>query len=543
MTAPTLSKRSTTALGALAGIVAAISALGFAELIAGIRQPWRSPVIDVGDRVIDNVPPFVKDFAIETFGTNDKPALLIGIGATLLIYAAVIGALSFRKRIEIGLVGIGVFGLVGALAAVSNRAGGSLDDAIPTVVGAAVGAVALWGAHRTARPLVAGSPNADIVDPSDPTDVDQHASTDAPRATRREVLVRSGGVLAALAFVGAGAGAVGRTIRSRFSATESRMNVALPAATNTLDPIPSDVSVGVDGVAPFVTPNADFYRIDTALTVPQVPTEGYQLRVTGMVGRELSLSFDDLLRRDVVEHDITLTCVSNTIGGELIGNARWSGVRLDELLAEAGVDPEATQVVGRSIDGYTCGFPIEAATDGRNALVAFGMNGEPLPLEHGFPVRLIVPGLYGYISATKWLTEIELTTFEDFEQYWVLRGYADRAPIKLMSRIDSVDGLGTLTRKADGTAAIGGVAWAQTRGISAVEVQLDDGPWQPCELGTALNDDTWRQWAFRWSPTATGRSSIRCRATDGDGVIQTDERTEPLPNGASGHHQIVVFVE
>jgi DMSO/TMAO reductase YedYZ molybdopterin-dependent catalytic subunit len=346
-----------------------------------------------------------------------------------------------------------------------------------------------------------------------------------------------------LVFVGAGAGAVGRTIRSRFSATQSRLNVTLPPATNAVAPIPEGVSVGVDGVAPFVTPNADFYRIDTALTVPQLPTEGYELRVTGMVDRELSLSFDELLRRDVVEHDITLTCVSNTIGGELIGNARWTGVRLDALLAEAGVDPGATQVVGRSVDGYTCGFPIEAATDGRNALVAFGMNGEPLPLEHGFPVRLIVPGLYGYISATKWLTEIELTTFEAFEQYWVPRGYADRAPIKLMSRIDSVDGLGTLTRTADGTAAIGGVAWAQTRGISAVEVQLDDGPWQPCELGEALNDDTWRQWAFRWIPRSTGRTSIRCRATDGDGVIQTAERSEPLPNGASGHHQIVVFVE
>jgi DMSO/TMAO reductase YedYZ molybdopterin-dependent catalytic subunit len=540
MSAPTLSRRSTTVFGAVAGIVAAIVALGVAELIAGIRQQWRSPVIDVGDRVIDNVPPFVKDFAIETFGTNDKPALLIGIGVTLLVYAAVIGALSFRRRIRIGLVGIGVFGLIGAWAAASNRAGGSMDDAVPALLGSAVGATALWVVHRFARPLLAGPPSADA---SDPTGADHPAPTDAPRATRRELLVRSGGVLAALAFVGAGAGAVGRNIRSRFSAAESRMSVTLPRATNALDAIPDGVSVGVDGVAPFVTPNADFYRIDTALTVPQVPTDGYELRVTGMVAEELRLSFEDLLGRNVVEHDITLTCVSNTVGGELIGNARWTGVRLDELLAEAGVDPAATQVVGRSIDGYTCGFPIEAATDGRNALVAFGMNGEPLPLEHGFPVRLIVPGLYGYVSATKWLTEIELTTFEDFQQYWVPRGYADRAPIKLMSRIDSIDGLGTLTRNADGTTAIGGVAWAQTRGISAVEVQLDDGPWQPCELGDALNDDTWRQWAFRWSPSSTGRTSIRCRATDGAGVIQTDERSEPLPDGASGHHQIVVFVE
>lgn len=535
-----LRKRWVAALGAAAGIIAALVALGVAELIAGLSRTWRSPIIDVGDRVIDNVPPYLKDFAIEKFGTNDKPALLIGIGATLVVYAAVLGAVAFVRRLRVGVIAIATFGVIGALAARSNRAGGSIDDAIPTVVGAAVGAGCLWLAHRVANPLLQQGPDGDAR-----VDVD-HAAESAPdpaRGTRREFLVRTGGLLAAMAVVGAGAGAVGRAIRSRFSAAESRQNVSLPAARNALAPAPTDVSVGVEGVAPFVTPNADFYRIDTALTVPQVPTEGYELRVTGMVERELRLGFEDLLRRDVVEHDITLTCVSNTIGGELIGNARWTGVRLDELLAEAGLQPGATQVVGRSIDGYTCGFPIEAATDGRNALVAFGMNGEPLPLEHGFPVRLIVPGLYGYVSATKWLTEIELTTFDEFQQYWVPRGYADRAPIKLMSRIDSVDGLGTLTRTADGMAAIGGVAWAQTRGIRAVEVQLDDGPWQACELGAALNDDTWRQWAFRWTPTTTGRTSIRCRATDGDGVIQTDERSEPLPNGASGHHQIVVFVE
>jgi DMSO/TMAO reductase YedYZ molybdopterin-dependent catalytic subunit len=262
-----------------------------------------------------------------------------------------------------------------------------------------------------------------------------------------------------------------------------------------------------------------------------------------MVDRELRISFDELLGRGLREYDITLTCVSNVVGGELVGNARWLGVRLDELLAEAGVQADADQVVGRSFDGYTCGFPVDAAMDGRNAIVAVAMNGEPLPLEHGFPARLVVPGLYGYISATKWLTEIELTTFERFESYWVPRGYADRAPIKLMSRIDSVDGLGTLARNADGGVAIGGVAWAQTIGISAVEVQIDDGPWMPAELGESLGKDTWRQWAYRWMPPATGRTSIRCRAIDGNGVIQTDERTEPLPDGASGHHQIIVFIK
>jgi DMSO/TMAO reductase YedYZ molybdopterin-dependent catalytic subunit len=357
------------------------------------------------------------------------------------------------------------------------------------------------------------------------------------------VLARGGGLLALLAVAGGGAAAIGRAIASRFSAAESRAAVRLPAPIEALAPLPAGASVDVAGMTPFITPNRDFYRIDTALTVPQVPIEGWELRIHGMVDRELRISFDELLGRGLREYDITLTCVSNVVGGELVGNARWLGVRLDELLAEAGVQADADQVVGRSVDGYTCGFPVDAATDGRNAIVAVAMNGEPLPLEHGFPARLVVPGLYGYISATKWLTEIELTTFERFESYWVPRGYADRAPIKLMSRIDSVDGLGTLARNADGLAAIGGVAWAQTIGISAVEVQIDDGPWMPAELGESLGKDTWRQWAYRWTPAAAGRTSIRCRAIDGNGVIQTEERTEPLPDGASGHHQIIVFIQ
>ncbi len=543
-----ISKRIATAIGAIAGLVAAIVALGAAELVAGLKRSWKGPILDVGDRVIDRVPVFLKDFAIETFGTNDKPALLIGIGVFLAIYAAIIGAIAFRRNIWIGVIGIGVFGLIGAYAALTRRVGGSFSDITPSIIGAAVGAGALYLSYRVLQPALPGpaseTEHADVHE-SEP-DADAPGSDLTPvegRATRRQVLVRSGGLLAVLALAGTGAGAVGRALKTRFGAAESRANLALPAASAPLPAIPAGVELGFDGIAPFTTPNADFYRIDTALTVPQLPAEDYELRITGMVDNELTFTFDDLMRRNVVEYDITLTCVSNTIGGGLVGNARWLGVRLDELLEEAGVQAGADQVVGRSIDGYTCGFPLEAATDGRNAMVAFGMNGEPLPLEHGFPARLVVPGLYGYISATKWLVEIELTTFEEFEQYWVPRGYADRAPIKLMSRIDSVDGLGTLTRGADGTAAIGGVAWAQTRGISNVEVQLDDGDWMPAELGEALSNDTWRQWSYRWTPAAVGRSSIRVRATDGDGVIQTDERSEPLPDGASGHHQIVVFVE
>jgi DMSO/TMAO reductase YedYZ molybdopterin-dependent catalytic subunit len=524
--------------GFLAGLTAAIVALGVAEFVAGLNRSWRSPVLDVGDRAIDRAPRALKDFAIETFGTKDKPILLASIGLVLVVYAAVIGVVAVRRSVAVGTAGICAFGVVGVLAAAARRSGGSVIDGTPSAVGAAVGAAALWWICRRL-----GTP-ADVVEMVD--DGEAHTPGVEPAAvgiSRRSVLARGGGLLALLAVAGGGAAAIGRAIASRFSAAESRAAVRLPAPIEALAPLPAGASVDVAGMTPFITPNRDFYRIDTALTVPQVPIEGWELRIHGMVDRELRISFDELLGRGLREYDITLTCVSNVVGGELVGNARWLGVRLDELLAEAGVQADADQVVGRSVDGYTCGFPVDAATDGRNAIVAVAMNGEPLPLEHGFPARLVVPGLYGYISATKWLTEIELTTFERFESYWVPRGYADRAPIKLMSRIDSVDGLGTLARNADGLAAIGGVAWAQTIGISAVEVQIDDGPWMPAELGESLGKDTWRQWAYRWTPAAAGRTSIRCRAIDGNGVIQTEERTEPLPDGASGHHQIIVFIQ
>jgi DMSO/TMAO reductase YedYZ molybdopterin-dependent catalytic subunit len=516
--------------------VTAVVALGVAELMAGTRRSWRSPVLDVGDRAIDRAPRFVKDFAIETFGTKDKPILLASIGAVLALYAAIVGVIALRRSVTAGVVGIALFGVIGVVAAAARRGGGSISNGAPSVIGAAVGAVALWALCRFIRSTYG------------------HASTDEPVAdlapttgmttmSRRAMLGRSGGLLALIVLAGTGAAAVGRSIASRFSAAESRAALKLPAPIDSLPPAPPGAMVDVDNMTPLFTPNDSFYRIDTALTVPQVPIDGWTLRIHGMVDQELRLSFDELLGMGLREYDITLTCVSNVVGGELVGNARWLGVRLDELLNRAGVKATADQVVGRSVDGYTCGFPVEAALDGRNAIVAVAMNGEPLPLEHGFPARLVVPGLYGYISATKWLSEIELTTFEDFDSYWVPRGYADRAPIKLMSRIDSVDGLGTLVRNAAGGAAIGGVAWAQTIGISAVEVQIDDGPWMPAEMGEPLSKDTWRQWAYRWTPASTGRTSIRCRAIDANGVIQTDMRAEPLPDGGSGHHQIIVFVQ
>jgi DMSO/TMAO reductase YedYZ molybdopterin-dependent catalytic subunit len=302
--------------------------------------------------------------------------------------------------------------------------------------------------------------------------------------------------------------------------------------------VPGGADLGVEGVAPFVTPNSDFYRIDTALLVPQVRTEGWTLRVHGMVDRELELTFDELLARDLVEADVTLACVSNEVGGDLVGNARWLGARLDDLLREAGVQRGATQVVPRSADGFAAGFPTQVAMDGRDALVAVGMNGEPLPLEHGFPARLVVPGLYGYVSATKWLTEIELTRLGDFDSYWVRRGWAKEAPIKTQSRIDTPRSGASLRT---GRVPVAGVAWAQSRGIRTVEVRVDDGPWRPARLGAGVGDDTWRQWVYDWD-VHEGNHTLAVRATDGDGDTQTGEREAPIPSGATGWHTIEVSV-
>jgi len=515
----------------LGGLVSAAVALAVAELIAGLNSAWRSPVLDVGDRVIDAAPPFVKEFAIDTFGTNDKPALLIGIGAFLALYALAVGFVALRRSLVAGLVGIAVFGLIGAWASNGRRAGAPWHVVLPSIGGTLAGMGALVLIHRS---VLARSASAATGAGGGPGD------SNAPGGLRRrQFLGHTGTLVGALGAGAAAFGGLGRLLGSRFSATESRKEVALPSPAEALPELPAGVNVDVEGMTTFVTPNTDFYRIDTALTAPQVLTSDYKLRITGMVDNEIELSYEELVEREMIEVDVTLTCVSNEIGGRLVGNARWLGTRLDDLLNEAGVQSGADQVVGRSVDGFECGFPVSVAMDGRDALVAVGMNGEPLPIAHGFPVRLVVPGLYGYVSATKWLTEIELTTFAALDHYWLQRGWAREAPIKLMSRIDTPRGLSTVPA---GTVPIAGVAWRQTIGVEAVEVQIDDGEWQPAELGEVPSDDTWVQWVFPWE-AEVGRHTLRVRATDKDGSIQTDERAEAIPDGASGHHQIVVTVE
>jgi DMSO/TMAO reductase YedYZ molybdopterin-dependent catalytic subunit len=499
-------------IGAVSGLIAGAVGLGVAELVAATNTALQSPVLDVGDRVVDGVPNSVKELAIDWFGTNDKIALLVGIGALLTVYAVVLGVVSRTRRWAWAIAGTAVFGLVGAYASQSTRRDAPWYGIVPSIVGALAAAAAL----ALLRPRPQG---------------DAHA--DGRSGDRRSFLITAGGLTGLALVTGLG----GRWWSGRNGVGAQRGSLDLPTAADPLSAAPSDVALDVEGIQPFYTPNADFYRIDTALTVPQVSVNDWKLSITGMVDQPIELSFDDLLEREIVEADITLTCVSNEIGGRLLGNARWLGVRLDDLLAEASPRADADQIVGRSVDGYTCGFPT-AALDGRNALVAIGMNGEPLPLEHGYPARLIVPGLYGYVSATKWLEEIELTRFDRFDQYWVERGWVEDAPIKTQSRIDTPRGLSSVPA---GTVAIAGTAWAQTRGIDRVELRIDDGDWVEADLAAELNDVTWRQWSYAWEATP-GRHSITVRATDRTGAIQTDERSEPFPSGATGQHQIIVLV-
>jgi DMSO/TMAO reductase YedYZ molybdopterin-dependent catalytic subunit len=520
---------------ALAGLVSAGVALGAGELIAGFDDGLASPVEAVAGQVINRAPRSVERFAIETFGSNDKLALVIGIMVLSAAFGIVLGVVSRRRR-RVGTMGLAAFAVVGVLASAAGPQG-SLAAGTPSVVAGLVGAGCLGSlasrapSRNASAPRVAGDGHA-------PSAASAAATPSRGGvASRRAFLGRTAAVAAAGAFAAAG----GRALRSRFSAAESRANVLLPSATRPGPPLPpagTGVEVGVPGVAPFVTPNADFYRVDTALVVPQVRAEDWALAVTGIVDEPFELTFDELLDRDLIEADITMTCISNPVGGDLVGHARWLGVPTRELVEQARPHGGADQLVGRSVDGYTCGFPLSAAYD-RDCIVAVGMNGEPLPLEHGFPARLVTPGLYGYIGSTKWLTELEVTTFDAFDQYWVRRGYADRAPIKTMARIDTPR---SLERVVAGPVAVGGVAWAQTRGIEAVEVRVDDRPFRPAQLADALNRDSWRQWRFEWD-AVPGRHTLTVRAVDGTGETQTETRADVVPDGASGWMSLVVTVE
>lgn len=507
------------AAAALAGIVAGGVAVAVAVFTAAVLDD-ESPVDAVAGAFVDRTPAWLKELAIDWFATNDKRALRVGIFVVLGIAAAVVGMLGQRRR-WMGQAGIAAFGVLGAAAA-AERPGAGTAAMLAPFVGAAAGALALT---MLLAPLGAAAPRVEVPGPSRvPLGWD-----------RRRFLATSGAGVAVAAVAGAGAF---RLERQRVRAIEAAAPDQLPALGpgGAAAEIPN--GAGVVPGTPYLTPTTDFYRIDTALSFPRVDLDRWTMRVHGLVDEEVSLTYADLSLLPQVERVITLCCVSNEVGGPYIGNAVWQGVLLADVLAMAGVRDEAEQVFSRSLDGWTCGFPVEVALDGRDNLIALGMNGEPLPLAHGFPARLVVPGLYGYVSATKWLKEIELTSWDAAEGYWVPRGWARDAPVKTQSRID-VPRRGERLRA--GPTVVAGVAWAQHRGVERVEVRVDGGPWRLARLGTDVTDDSWRQWVLDWEATE-GDHLIEVRATDKTGETQTEERSPVAPDGATGWHSRRVSV-
>lgn len=501
---------------------AALAASWFAAALLGVDVP----LVAVGTRVIDASPRWLKEFAISAFGTSDKLALEIGTAALMVLAARALAGLA-RERFVAAAVGVSLFGAVGLASARWSLDGSAVIW--PNIVGVAA-AVASMRFLTPAR-AVGSSKGPTRAPTAQPIPRSRAEVT----VDRRVFVSRAAALSAATAALGGGAALVGG--RTNAQVASARRSIALNAPADPAPRLPDGVDLG-RGSAPWLTPSDRFYRIDTALSVPRVDVDRWRLEVVGMVARPLTLSFSELADRPLVERTVTLCCVSNEVGGDLIGNATWLGVPLAELLDEAGLDPSATQVASRSVDGWTCGFPTAIALDGRDAMVAIGMNGEPLPVKHGFPARLVVPGLYGYVSATKWLSRIEATTLEGFDGYWIPRGWSKLGPVKTQSRID-VPAPGGSVRA--GTVAVAGVAWAQHRGIDRVEVRIDDGEWSDARLGADATVDSWRQWVYEWDATP-GTHSIAVRATDRDGETQTSTPSPVAPDGATGWHTIEVDV-
>jgi len=514
-------------LGAAAsGVVAVLAFLAAAELLAVVVGPSGSPLFAVGQVAIDLAPTPVKDAMIALFGTADKLALGVIMVVVLLAVAAGAGLLELRRR-PLGTVVIGLGGLL-ALVAVLTRAGAGAVDGVPTAVGTLV-------AIRLLAALVRRLRRWDAASRPGWTEAGTTPPLRGPGLERRAFLTWAVVAGAAAVVVGTGARVVNATAQA---VTDLRDRLVLPRPTVAADPVPAGASLDVDGITPYITPADEFYRIDTALQVPAVDPASWRLRVHGLVDREVELGFDELLALPLVEHHATLSCVSNEVGGDLIGTALWLGYPIRDLLARAGVRAGADMVLSTSVDGFTAGTPLDVLQDdGTQALLAVGMNGQPLPVEHGFPVRMVVPGLFGYVSATKWVVSLEVTRFADAEGYWTPRGWDALGPVKLESRIDVPRAGAALTAGED--VAIAGVAWEPHVGVSRVEVRVDDGPWQEAQLADSVSADTWRQWVLRWRVTP-GDHDITVRATNAEGETQDEAELPPAPNGAEGWHRVRV---
>ena len=501
---------------ALVAVLAVAAAIAAGQLVAGVLGPASSPYLAVGDAVVRLSPHWLTEFAKATFGTADKPVLLAGMAVVIAMIAALAG-LASRATPGPAIAVVAVLGVLGVAAVMFAPSFAPLDMLAPTaslVVGIAVvrwlHGLALAAAQRPGESAQPGG------------------------LTRRALLVRSAAAVGVASVAGGAAGLwLGRGVGDSREAVTARLAAA--RITEPAPAIPATAAFPESGTPTFLTSNADFYRIDTALRVPVLSAQDWSLRVHGMVADELTLTFDDLLSRPLVERPVTLTCVSNPVGGDLISTATFTGVDLRELLLEVGVQRGADQAFSTSVDGWYTGTPVDVLLEpDRGAMLAIGMNGEALPLEHGFPVRMVVPGLYGFVSATKWITDLELTTFDAKAGYWLERGWAERAPVKTQSRIDSPRGFASLPA---GRVTVAGIAWSQPTGIGRVEVRMDGGPWRDAELATDVSGDTWRMWRADFDLTPGGHT-VQSRATDAEGVVQTEVRAEPVPDGATGWPEV-----
>ncbi|PCN49543.1 oxidoreductase [Curtobacterium sp. 'Ferrero'] len=520
---------------AVVGVIAAAAFLAAAEFAALFLGGSGSPLVAVGGAVIDLAPPGAKDLMVSLFGTGDKIALFV---LMIVIVGSVSGGAGVleRRRPAAGAVVFAIGGVLSLLAVTTRSGSGTLDGA-PTVIGVAAAIIVLRVLTARLRrwERVADVPTR-AHDGDDTSTTDRRGPAVTSAGTARRSFLVWGVTTAALAVVVGGASRLGTATMQ--AAVAARRAIRLPTPASAAPAVPSGASLDVTGITPVITSNDAFYRIDTALRVPSVDPAQWKLRIHGAVDREVEITWDELLALPLEEHVATMSCVSNEVGGDLIGTAKWLGHPIRELLARASPHDSADMVLSTSVDGFTAGTPLDVLQDaGTAALLAVGMNGEPLPPEHGFPVRMVVPGLYGYVSATKWVTDLEVTRFADAEGYWTPRGWSERGPVKLESRID-VPRAGA-TVQAGSTVAVAGVAWQPHTGVKGVQVRVDDGAWQDATLAESISADTWRQWVWRWTPTK-GSHRLQVRAISADGAVQTSVERPPAPNGATGWHEVTV---